>query len=84
MAGKQQSLNQQGMNLTLGKMTASAQQQIMQSMLQGQKSIQKTLQELIKKIQQSGKQEGQGDLAGIAKDMNDVISDLSKYRLYFS
>jgi len=78
MAGKQQSLNQQGMNLTLGQMTASAQQQIMQSMLQGQKSIQKTLQELIKKIQQSGKQEGQGDLAGIAKDMNDVISDLSK------
>ena len=80
MAGKQQSLNQQGMNLTLGQMTASAQQQIMQSMLQGQKSIQKTLQELIKEIQRSGIKEGQGDLAGIAKDMNDVISDLSKYR----
>ena len=80
MAGKQQGLNQQGMNLSLGQMTASAQQQILQSMLQGQKNIQKTLQQLIEEIQQSGNQQGQGDLNGIAKDMNDVISDLSKYR----
>ena len=80
MAGKQQGLNQQGMNLSLGQMTTSAQQQILQSMLQGQKSIQKTLQQLIEEIQKSGNQQGQGDLNGIAKDMNDVISDLSKYR----
>jgi len=80
MAGKQQGLNQQGMNLSLGQMTTSAQQQILQSMLQGQKNIQKTLQQLIEEIQQSGNQHGQGDLNGIAKDMNDVISDLSKYR----
>ena len=80
MAGKQQGLNQQGMNLSLGKMTTSAQQQILQSMLQGQKNIQKTLQQLIEEIQKSGNQQGQGDLNGIAKDMNDVISDLSKYR----
>ena len=80
MAGKQQGLNQQGMNLSLGQMTASVQQQILQSMLQGQKNIQKTLQQLIEEIQQSGNQQGQGDLNGIAKDMNDVISDLSKYR----
>tara|TARA_Y100000588_G_scaffold306297_1_gene329940 strand:- start:3247 stop:4839 length:1593 start_codon:yes stop_codon:yes gene_type:complete len=80
MAGKQQSLNQQGMNLSLGQMTASAQQQILQSMLQGQKNIHKTLQQLIEEIQQSGNQQGQGDLNGISKDMNDVISDLSKYR----
>ena len=80
MAGKQQGLNQQGMNLTLGKMAASVQQQIMQSMLQGQKGIQKTLRKLIEEIQQSGRQEGQGDLNGMAKDMNDVISDLSKYQ----
>ena len=80
MAGKQQGLNQQGMNLGLGQMSNSAQQQILQSMLQGQKNIQKTLQELIKEIQQSGNQQGNGDLNGIAKDMEDVISDLSKYR----
>ena len=61
-------------------MTTSAQQQILQSMLQGQKNIQKTLQPLIEEIQQSGNQQGQGDLNGIAEDMNDVISDLSKYR----
>ena len=80
MAGQQQGLNQQGMNLNLGQMSNNAQQQILQSMLKGQKNIQKTLQELIKEIQQSGKQQGNGDLNGIAKDMDEVISDLSKFR----
>ena len=80
MAGQQQGLNQQGMNLNLGKMSNGAQKQILQSMLKGQKNIQKTLQELIKEIQQSGKQQGNGDLNGIAKDMEEVISDLSKFR----
>ncbi len=80
MAGQQQGLNQQGNNLSLGQMSAAAQQQIFQSMLQGQKNIQKSLQQLIKEIQQSGMQKGQGDLNGISKDMKDVISDLSKYR----
>ena len=80
MAGQQQGVNQQGNNLSLGQMSAEAQQQILQSMLQGQKNIQKSLQQLIKEIQQSGNQQGQGDLNGIAKDMKDVISDLSKYR----
>jgi len=80
MAGQQQSLNQQGMNLNLGQMSSDAQQQILQSMLKGQKNIQKTLQELIKEIQQSGKQQGNGDLNGIARDMQEVISDLSKFR----
>tara|TARA_Y100000741_G_scaffold345374_1_gene310754 strand:- start:392 stop:3808 length:3417 start_codon:yes stop_codon:yes gene_type:complete len=80
MAGQQQGLNQQGMNLSLGQMSNDAQQQLLQSMLKGQKNIQKTLQELIKEIQQSGKQQGNGDLNGIAKDMEEVISDLSNYR----
>ena len=62
MAGQQQGLNQQGMNLNLGQMSNDAQQQILQSMLKGQKNIQKTLRELIKEIQQSGKQQGNGDL----------------------
>ena len=80
MAGQQQGINQQGNNLSLGQLSSSAQQQILQSMLQGQKNIQKSLQQLINEIQQSGNQQGQGDLNGIAKDMNDVISDLSNYR----
>ena len=80
MAGQQQGLNQQGMNLNLGQMSNNSQQQILQSMLKGQKNIQKTLQELIKEIQQSGRQQGNGDLNGIAKDMEKVISDLSEFR----
>ena len=80
MAGQQQGINQQGNNLSLGQISSSAQQQILKSMLQGQKNIQKSLQQLIKEIQQSGNQQGQGDLNGIAQDMKDVISDLSKYR----
>ncbi len=80
MAGQQQGLNQQGMNLSLGQMSNDAQQQLLQSMLKGQKNIQKTLQELIKEIKKSGKQQGNGDLNGIAKDMEEVISDLSNYR----
>ncbi len=80
MAGQQQGLNQQGLNLGLGNMSNDAKQQLLQSMLRGQKNIQKTLQKLIKEIQQSGKQQGNGDLNGIAKDMEEVISDLSKYR----
>ena len=80
MAGQQQGLNQQGMSLNLGQMSNDAQKQILQSMLKGQKNIQKTLQELIKEIQQSGKQQGNGDLNGIASDMQEVISDLSKFR----
>ena len=80
MAGQQQGINQQGNNLSLGQMSSSAQQQILQSMLQGQKNIQKSLQQLIKEIHQSGNQQGQGDLNGIAQDMKDVISDLSKFR----
>ena len=37
MAGQQQGLNQQGMNLNMGQMSNDAQQQILQSMLKGQK-----------------------------------------------
>ncbi len=80
MAGQQQGVNQKGMNLSLGQMSNEAQQQLIKSMLKGQKNIQKTLQELIKEIQQSGKQQGNGDLNGIAKDMEEVISDLSNFR----
>ena len=80
MAGQQQGLNQKGMNLSLGKKATSMQQQLMKSMLQSQNNIRQQLSELIKQMNQSGKQQGQGDLKGIAKDMDDVISDLSKFQ----
>ena len=43
MAGQQQGLNQQGIQLALGQMAATAQQQMMQQMLQIQQGIRKSL-----------------------------------------
>ena len=80
MAGQQQNLNQQGTGMGMGQLSESAKQQILQSMLQGQKSVQKALQQLIKEMKQSGEKNGQGDLKGISNDIEDVISDLSKFK----
>ena len=80
MAGQQQHLNQQGTGMGMGQLSESAKQQILQSMLQGQKSVQKALQQLIKEMKQSGEKNGQGDLKGISNDIEDVISDLSKFK----
>ncbi len=79
MAGQQQGLNQQGMQLALGQMTASMQQQLMKQMLQNQRGIKKSLKELMDELRNSG-QHGLGDLGGIGKDMDDVIKDLQKER----
>jgi hypothetical protein len=80
MAGQQQSLNQKGMGMGLGQLSESAKQQILQSMLQGQKSVQKALQQLIKEMKRTGGKNGQGDLKGISNDVEEVISDLSKFK----
>ncbi len=77
MAGQQQGLNQQGLQLALGKMAAATQQQIMQQMMKGQKGIRKTLEKLMNEMRQSGGKEF-GDLSGIAKEMDEVIKDLQK------
>ena len=53
MAGKQQGLNQKGMNLNFGQMSEAAKQQLLQSMLKGQKNIQQSLQKLMKEMRQS-------------------------------
>ena len=79
MAGQQQNLNQQGMQLTLGQMAATAQRQLMQQLLQGQKQVHKSLQQLLQEMQQLGKQ-GLGDLNGISKDIEEVIADLQRNR----
>ena len=77
MAGKQQAINQQGMQLALGQMAAAAQQQLMQQMLDNQNSVRKSLEQLIKETRYSG-QKGMGDLSGIVADMEEVIKDLQR------
>ena len=79
MAGQQQGLNQQGMQLALGQMAAAAQQQMMQQMLQKQQGIRKSLDQLMKEMKQSGTH-GQGDFSGMRADMDKVIKDLQKNR----
>ncbi|MBA65243.1 MAG: hypothetical protein CMG55_05535 [Candidatus Marinimicrobia bacterium] len=75
MAGQQEALNQQGMQLALGQMAAATQQQIMQQMMKGQKGLKKSLEQLINEMRQSG-EKGLGDLNGISKEMDEVIKDL--------
>ena len=77
MAGQQQGLNQQGLQLALGKMAAAAQQQMMQQMMKGQKGLRKSLEQLMNEMRQSGGG-GLGDLSGIGKEMDEVIKDLQK------
>ena len=79
MAGQQQGLNQQGMQIAFGQLAASAHQQLMQQMLQGQEQVHKSLQQLIQEMKQSGKQ-GLGDLSGKEKDIENVITDLQQSR----
>ena len=79
MAGQQQGLNQQGMQLGLGQMAAAAQQQMMQQMLSQQKGIRKSLEQLMNEMRHSG-QKAMGDLGGIAGEMDEVIKDLQKKR----
>ena len=79
MAGQQQGLNQQGMQLSLGQMAAAAQQQMMQQMLKKQKGIRKSLEQMMNEMRHSG-QHGMGDLSGIAQEMDEVIKDLQRKR----
>ena len=77
MAGKQQGINQQGMQLALGQMAAAAQQQLLQQMLDNQNSVRKSLEQLIKETRYSS-QKGMGDLNGMVADMEEVIKDLQR------
>ena len=79
MAGQQQGINNQGMQLALGQMAAGMQQGMMQRMLSQQQGVQKSLQELMEEMAQSGTK-GTGDLNGIGQDMEDVIKDLKHNR----
>ncbi len=81
MAGQQQGLNQQGMQLAMGQMASSLQQSLMQRMMAGQQQVRKSLQEMMNEMTGSSKgQKGLGDLSGIAKEMDEVIKDLQRKR----
>ena len=77
MAGKQQGINNQGMQLALGQMANSLKNSIMQQMLAQQKGVRKSLQKMLNEMKKSGNQ-GLGDLNSISKEMNDVIKDLEE------
>ena len=77
MTGKQQGINDKGMQLTLGQMANSLKNSIMQQMLSQQKSVRKSLQKMLDEMKNSGNQ-GLGDLNSISKEINDVIKDLEE------
>ena len=77
MAGKQQGINNQGMQLALGQMANSLKNSIMQQMLAQQKGVRKSLQKMLNEMKKSGNQ-GLGDLNSISKEINDVIKDLEE------
>ncbi|SVB62295.1 uncharacterized protein METZ01_LOCUS215149, partial [marine metagenome] len=67
MAGQQQGINDQGMQLALGQMGASMQNALMQKMLAKQKAVRQSLQNMINEMNQAGNQ-GLGDLSGIVEE----------------
>ncbi len=79
MSGQQQGINNQGMQLALGQMSAAAQQALMKRLAQEQGQVRKSLQELMNDMKQ-GSQQGLGDLSGIAQEMDEVLKDLQRQR----
>jgi hypothetical protein len=79
MAGQQQGINNQGMQLALGQMAAGMQQSMLQQMLSQQQGVRKSLQELMEEMAQSGSKK-LGDMSGIGQDMDEVIKDLKQRR----
>jgi hypothetical protein len=75
MAGQQQGINNQGLQLLLGQMAASVREAMLQRLLRQQQQVRKSLQQLLDEMQQTG-QQGLGDLRGIAEDMDEVIREL--------
>ncbi|MDP7621977.1 MAG: hypothetical protein QGH27_08425, partial [SAR324 cluster bacterium] len=79
MAGQQQGINNQGMQLALGQFASGMQQSMLQQMLSQQQGIKKSLQELMEEMAQSGSKK-LGDMSGIGQDMDEVIKDLKHGR----
>ncbi len=80
MAGQQQGINNQSLQLAMGQMAAAAQKGLLQQLLQEQKQVRKSLQELINESKRSG-EKGLGDMGGIAREMDDVLKDFQRQKV---
>ena len=65
------------MQLALGQLASSAQQNLLKKILGQQRDIQNSLNQLMKSLEETGS-EGIGDLNGVSNDMNEVIKELSQ------
>ena len=77
MANRQQGINDQGMQLALGQMSAAMQEALMGHMLSQQQGVRQSLQQMMDEMQKAGNQ-GLGDLRGIAEEMDAVLKALEK------
>ena len=80
MAGQQEGINRQSMQLAMGQMTAAAQQGLLQRLLREQQQVRKTLNEMMKEMNRSGKK-GLGDLGGMAHEMDEVLKDFQRKKM---
>ncbi|MEC8703530.1 MAG: hypothetical protein VXX38_03200, partial [Candidatus Neomarinimicrobiota bacterium] len=77
MSNQQRNVNEQGMQLALGQMASSAQQNLLSKMLGQQRDIQNSLKQLMRELEENG--DGSlGDLGGVARDIEDVINQLGQ------
>ncbi len=76
MAGQQQGINEDTQLFGIGE---SGQQAALRRLAARQQQMRKSLEQLQEEIQESGEQTG--DLSGVAKDMEEVISDLQQNRI---
>jgi len=79
MSNQQKSVNDQGMQLALGQISSTMKESIIKRMLGKQRDIQNSLKQAMRKLDESGNQ-GLGDLDGIAKEIDEVINELSQNR----
>jgi len=73
MAGQQQGINDQSLQLALGQMAVFAQEQMLQKLQRQQEQLRKSLDQLMKEMRGSGR--GNESLSGIAEEMDEVIKD---------
>lgn len=78
MSASQQGINEQGIKLALGQMTATMQQALMQKMLANQQAVRKALQQLMEELKQAGNQGGLRALSGISQELDKVLRDLEQ------
>ena len=79
MAGQQQGINNQTLQLSLGQMAASAQQSLMKRLAKEQGQLKKSLEQLMQEMR--GSHQAGENLGGIAEDMEEVIKDFKRQRV---